>query len=123
LHYLGLKDTKVTEAGVEQLQKSLPNVEIIRQRAAKRAKLQNVSARVTSCARLACPGVGLRYILERQVWQRCERTRHVEQAGVVVDVHGEVEGRTAHGSLGSPGHAILAEVGGEGVTDPGRRGS
>jgi len=34
--------TKVTEAGVEQLKKSLPNVVVNRQRAGKCAKLQNV---------------------------------------------------------------------------------
>jgi hypothetical protein len=58
---------------------------------ASRGKLQNVSARVTSCTRLAWPGGGLHHILQRQVGQRCERTGHIKQAWVGVDVDAAVQ--------------------------------
>jgi len=32
-------------------------------------------------AKLASPGVGLHHILQRQVWQRYERSGNIEQAG------------------------------------------
>lgn len=46
-----------------------------------------------------------------QTRQSVQRTGHVEQARIRVDVHGEVERRAAHRGLGSSGrHAALAEV-------------
>jgi len=48
--------------------------------------------------------------------QGLQRGRHVEPAGVGVDAHGEVEQRVAHCHPGcSRRHAVLAQVGAEGV--------
>ena len=53
-----------------------------------------------------------------ETWQDAHGARHVQQAGVRVDVHGEIEGGMAHRHLGRGlRHAVLAQVSAEGVAE------
>ena len=65
-----------------------------------------------------CSHGGRLRIIWRELGQRPQRTSHVQQRGVGVDVHGEVQRRVPHGSLSRPWrHAVLAQMRAERVSE------